>query len=145
MPKNHYDIYGGVRLFYALGLILAGFLADIKERKYLPLSTVCTILLSSVCMFFLSDEVSYFAGTALMYLYSGFYVIFFTVMFLDFAPKRQQAGAVGGYGAHCTQLYGSGNRAAGVQHLWRSWQYGVGCSELPAVYPDPAGIAAVSE
>lgn len=85
--EKSYDIYGGVRLFYALGLILAGVLADIRERKYLPLSTVCTILLSSVCMFFLSDEVSYFAGTALMYLYSGFYVIFFTVMFLDFAPK----------------------------------------------------------
>lgn len=85
--EKSYDIYGGVRLFYALGLILAGFLADIRERKYLPLSTVCTILLSSVCMFFLSDKVSYFAGTALMYLYSGFYVIFLTVMFLDFAPK----------------------------------------------------------
>ena len=85
--EKSYDIYGGVRLFYALGLILAGVLADIRERKYLPLSTVCTILLSSVCMFFLSDKVSYFAGTALMYLYSGFYVIFLTVMFLDFAPK----------------------------------------------------------
>lgn len=57
--EKSYDVYGGVRLFYALGLILAGFLADIRERKYLPLSTVCTILLSSVCMFFLSDEVSY--------------------------------------------------------------------------------------
>ena len=91
-------IYGGVRLFYALGLILAGFLADIKERKYLPLSTVCTILLSSVCMFFLSDEVSYFAGTALMYLYSGFYVIFFTVMFLDFAPKSSRPELWAGMG-----------------------------------------------
>ena len=143
--EKSYDIYGGVRLFYALGLILAGFLADIKERKYLPLSTVCTILLSSVCMFFLSDKVSYFAGTALMYLYSGFYVIFFHGDVSGFCTQKQQTGAVGGHGAHCAQLYGSGNRAAGIQHLWRSWQYGVGCSELPAVYPDPAGIAAVSE
>lgn len=96
--EKSYDVYGGVRLFYALGLILAGFLADIKERKYLPLSTVCTILLSSVCMFFLSDEVSYFAGTALMYLYSGFYVIFFTVMFLDFAPKSRRPELWAGMG-----------------------------------------------
>ena len=96
--EKSYDIYGGVRLFYALGLILAGFLADIKERKYLPLSTVCTILLSSVCMFFLSDKVSYFAGTALMYLYSGFYVIFFTVMFLDFAPKSSRPELWAGMG-----------------------------------------------
>ena len=96
--EKSYDVYGGVRLFYALGLILAGFLADIRERKYLPLSTVCTILLSSVCMFFLSDEVSYFAGTALMYLYSGFYVIFFTVMFLDFAPKSRRPELWAGMG-----------------------------------------------
>ena len=87
--EKTYDVYSGVRLFYALGLILAGFIADIRERKYLPIATVCAMLLSSVCMFFLSEEVSYFAGTALMYLYSGFYVIFFTVMFLDFAPKSK--------------------------------------------------------
>ena len=96
--EKSYDIYGGVRLFYALGLILAGVLADIRERKYLPLSTVCTILLSSVCMFFLSNEVSYFAGTALMYLYSGFYVIFLTVMFLDFAPKSSRPELWAGMG-----------------------------------------------
>ena len=86
--EKSYDIYSGVRLFYALGLILAGFLADIRERKYLPLSTVCTILLSSVCMFFLSNEVSYFAGTA----------IFFTVMFLDFAPKSSRPELWAGMG-----------------------------------------------
>lgn len=87
--ERSYNIYSGVRLFYALGLVLAGFIADVKERKYLPLATVCAILVSSVCMFFLSEEVGYFAGTALMYLYSGFYVIFLTVMFLDFAPKSK--------------------------------------------------------
>lgn len=95
---NSCDIYSGVRLFYGLGLVLAGFLADFRQRKYLPLSTVCAILLSSVCVFFLSDEVSYFAGTALMYLYSGFYVIFFTVMFLDFAPKTRHPELWAGMG-----------------------------------------------
>ena len=85
--EKAYNVYSGVRLFYALGLLLAGWIADIRERAYLPLATVCTILLSTLCISFLSEEVSYFAGTALMYLYSGFYVIFLTVMFLDFAPK----------------------------------------------------------
>lgn len=87
--EKTYDVYSDVRLFYALGLILAGFIADIKERIYLPLVTICAMLLSSICMFFLSEDVNYFAGTALTYLYSGFYVIFFTVMFLDFAPKSK--------------------------------------------------------
>ena len=84
-----YDVYSGVRLFYVLGLLLAGGIADFRGRGYLPLATVCAMPLSSACMFLLSEEASYFAGTALMYLYSGFYVIFFTVMFLDFAPKSR--------------------------------------------------------
>lgn len=96
--EKAYDVYSGVRLFYALGLILAGCIADIRQRVYLPLATVCAILLSSVCMFFLSEEVGYFAGTALMYLYSGFYVIFFTVMFLDFAPKSSHPELWAGMG-----------------------------------------------
>lgn len=93
-----YDIYSGVRLFYALGLILSGIIADIRERRYLPLATVCTILLSSICIFFPSEEVSYFVGTALMYLYSGFYVIFLTVTFLDFAPKSGRSELWAGMG-----------------------------------------------
>lgn len=84
--EKTYDVYSGVRLFYALGLFAAGFVADARGRSYLPLAAVCAMLLSSVCMFFLSEEVGYFAGTALMYLYTGFYVVFLTVMFLDFAP-----------------------------------------------------------
>ncbi len=81
------NIYSSVRLFYALGLIAAGWIADIRKRQYLPLATVCAILLSSVSAVFLSDQASYLAGTALMYVYSGFYIIFLTVMFFDYAPR----------------------------------------------------------
>lgn len=96
--EKAYDVYSGVRLFYSFGLILAGFAADVKERRYLPVATVCAILLSSICILFLSEEISYFAGTALMYLYSGFYVMFFTVMFLDFAPKSSSPELWAGMG-----------------------------------------------
>lgn len=96
--EKSYDIYSGVRLFYSFGLIAAGFTADVRERKYLPVATVCAILFSPICIFFLSEEISYFAATALMYLYSGFYVIFFTVMFLDFAPKSSRPELWAGMG-----------------------------------------------
>ncbi len=46
--EREYAIYSGVRLFYALGLILAGFVADMQKRDYLPLATVCALLLSSL-------------------------------------------------------------------------------------------------
>ena len=61
------NIYSSVRLFYALGLIAAGWIADIRKRQYLPLATVCAILLSSVSAVFLSDQASYLAGTALTF------------------------------------------------------------------------------
>ncbi len=122
--ERSYDIYSGVRLFYALGLVLAGFIADIRDRSYLPLATVCAMLLSTVSMFFLSEELSYFAGTALMYLYSGFYVIFFTVMFLDYAPE-----------SGCPQLW------AGMGRILRSLT--VAATVLPALRVYDAGGSTV--
>ena len=67
-----------------------------------------------VCMFFLSEEVGYFAGTALMYLYSGFYAVFLTVMFLDYAPK-----------SGCPELW------AGMGRIVRSFT--VAATVLPAL------------
>ena len=93
-----YDVYSGVRLFYALGLIIAGCIADIRKRKYTPIATVCAMLFSSVCIVFLLEENGYFASAALMYLYNGFYIIFLTVMFLDFAPKNSHPELWAGMG-----------------------------------------------
>ena len=81
------DIYYGMRLFYALGLLAAGFLTDVQNKKYLPLATACIILLSSASTALLGSNAGAYMGIALMYFYNGFYVIFFTVMFCDFAPK----------------------------------------------------------
>ena len=91
-----YDIYHGVRLFYVLGLMLAGWLADFRRR--LPLATACFILLSSVSTALLSTPAGYFAGVALMYVYSGFYVIFLTVLFCDFAPRTARPELWAGLG-----------------------------------------------
>ena len=91
-----YDIYHGVRLFYVLGLMLAGWLADFRRR--LPMATACSILLSSVSTALLSTSAGYFAGVALMYVYSGFYVIFLTFLFCDFAPRTSRPELWAGLG-----------------------------------------------
>ena len=96
--ERAYDIYSGVRLFYALGLMAAGWIADVRKRQYLPLATVCAILMSSLCTVFLSEQTGYFAGTALMYVYNGFYIIFLTVMFLDYAPRSNHPELWAGMG-----------------------------------------------
>ncbi len=92
------NVYYGVRLFYALGLLAAGFLTDIQNKKYLPLATACIILLSSASTALLGSNAGAYTGIALMYLYSGFYVIFFTVMFCDFAPKTKHPELWAGMG-----------------------------------------------
>ncbi|MCF6413002.1 hypothetical protein I7648_04720 [Collinsella tanakaei] len=93
-----YDVYQGVRLFYAVGLVAAGWVADLQNRQLLPLVTVCFILLSSISTALLSSPAGYFAGVALMYAYSGFYVIFLTVSFCDFAPKTSRPELWAGLG-----------------------------------------------
>ena len=92
------NVYYGVRLFYALGLLAAGFLADMQNKKYLPLATACIILLSSASTALLGSKAGSYTGIALMYLYSGFYVIFFTVMFCDFASKTKHPELWAGMG-----------------------------------------------
>lgn len=95
---GQFDIYHGVRLFYVLGLMLAGWLADFRQRRFFPLATVCSILLSSVSTALLSSPAGYFAGVALMYVYGGFYVIFLTVLFFDFAPRTTRPELWAGLG-----------------------------------------------
>lgn len=92
------NVYYGVRLFYALGLLAAGFLTDIRNKKYLPFATACIILLSSASTALLGSNAGAYTGIALMYLYSGFYVIFFPVMFCDFAPKTKHPELWAGMG-----------------------------------------------
>lgn len=87
-----------VRLFYAVSLIGAGFIADIKERRLLPLFTVCFMFLSTVSSAFFGNAVTYWVGTAFIYIFSGFYVIFLTVLFLDFAPKSKSPALWAGMG-----------------------------------------------
>lgn len=87
-----------VRLVYAVSLVVAGFVADAKQRKILPLFTVCFMFLSTISSAFFSNAVTYWIGTAFIYLYSGFYVIFLTVLFLDFAPKSHNPPLWAGMG-----------------------------------------------
>lgn len=81
------DLFAQLRLFYAGSVLLAGCLADRKDRAYLPLVTVCVVLISGIAFAFLNRPDTYWINVCLLYIYSGFYVVFFTVMFLDAAPR----------------------------------------------------------
>lgn len=86
------------RLFYALSLPVAGFVADIKNRKYMSIVTVSVLFVSTISTALISAPGTYFGATAFMYMYSGFYVMYFTMSFLDFAPKTQNPALWAGMG-----------------------------------------------
>lgn len=96
--QKQMNIASWSRLFYALGLVIAGVAADLKKRRYLALTTVCTMLFSTVAIFFLSKPSMYVFNSVLMYFYSGFYVMYLTVTFTDLAPKTSMPTLWAGMG-----------------------------------------------
>lgn len=80
--ESEVSLFVGIRLFYALGLIIAGILADYKDGTYFNLATVCAMFLSTIAVVMLESPVTYSYNIAIMYLYSGFYVVYLTLSFI---------------------------------------------------------------
>lgn len=94
------SLTSSVRLMYAVGIILAGLIADMSKRRFLPLVTLCSLLLFSSIAFFIGDGKSIASSIyiIIMYLFSGFYVMYMTLMFLDVAPMTEQPSLWAGMG-----------------------------------------------
>lgn len=99
--QGELSVSSNARLFYAASLIAAGFISDINNRKYFALSTVCTMFFSTISTAFMANSATFFMGTAAMYIYSGFYVMFLTLSFIDFAPKTKAPTLWAGMGRIC--------------------------------------------
>lgn len=93
------ELFSYVRLFYALGLLVAGITANIKDRVYLPLASGCAMTLSVLAMSFLRDtNTLYNISIGIMYFYCGFYVMFMTVMFMELGLRRNNPRLYAGLG-----------------------------------------------
>ena len=93
------SLFSYVRLFYALGLLVAGIIANIKNRLYLPLASGCAMTLSVLAMSFLRDtNTLYNVSMGIMYFYCGFYVMFMTVMFMELGIRRNNPRLYAGLG-----------------------------------------------
>lgn len=98
------DVTSWPRLCYLAGLLLAGFLADIRKRAFMPVITLCVLMLSNMAIFFPSDPRHYQLNLSILYFYSGFYVVYFTVLFLDLAPGTRWPLLWAGMGRLCRSL-----------------------------------------
>ncbi|MGN0667594.1 MAG: helix-turn-helix transcriptional regulator [Angelakisella sp.] len=77
------DIGQGPRILLALSGLAAGFVFDIKNRKYMGLVMYCVMVLSTICIVVLKFGGSFLVGLIAFYLSAGFFAVFFTSGFME--------------------------------------------------------------
>ena len=77
------DIGQWPRILLALSGLAAGFVFDIKNRKYMGLVMYCVMVLSTICMVVLKLAGPFLVGLIVFYLSAGFFAVFFTSSFME--------------------------------------------------------------
>lgn len=96
--KGYINVYGLPRITYIIGSIIAGIIADIKQRKYLTMAILCASVISIVGIVFLQTPELYKINVFTMFLLAGFYVMYLTVAFMDLAPNTNNPKLWAGMG-----------------------------------------------
>jgi len=90
------NLAGWPRLLLGVGELCAGVLYDVRRRAYMPLAALCNMLISTLGIVFIYQAPIF--SMAFFYFCCGFYVIYFTVVFLDLAPKTANPALWAGMG-----------------------------------------------
>ena len=80
------NVYGIPRIFYIIGILIAGCIADKKNGKYLSIVTIFWAFIASCGILFFKNERMYMPNVALIFLLGGFYVMYLTIKFIKIAP-----------------------------------------------------------
>ena len=83
------DIGQWPRILLALSGLAAGFIFDIKNRKYMGIVMYCIMVLSTICVAILKFAGPFMAGLIVFYLSAGFFVVFFTVSFMRLSIRMK--------------------------------------------------------
>jgi DNA-binding CsgD family transcriptional regulator len=86
------------RLLHAASILLLGFLADLKKRRYLALTTFCIILLFSVGIIVWDGAYPLGVAMCVYYVFRATGIMFFTVSFLDIAPETKNPALWASFG-----------------------------------------------
>lgn len=95
--KGELNVAAWPRLFYGLGLLLSGYLVDFNRRSHIYIITGIAFSLALLSPALLVPKL-YNVSMSVMYLYSGFYVMFLTTAFLDLAPRTAEPWLWAGMG-----------------------------------------------
>lgn len=88
--KGSIDLYGWPRLLLVPAFLLAGFLADIKKRRYFAISVICMYMMSVFAPIFLIDKRFYLLNLCMFYPYMAFLVTYVNVTFWDMAAQSRR-------------------------------------------------------
>lgn len=92
------DIGQSPRILLALSGLVAGFLFDIKERKYMSIIMYCVMILSTICLVIIQFSAPFLIGLTVFYLSAGFFAVFFTASFMEIAEYTKTPSLFAGLG-----------------------------------------------
>lgn len=92
------DIGQWPRILLALSGLTAGFVFDIKNRKYMGLIMYCIMILSTICIVVLKFAGPFLVGLIVFYLSAGFFAVFFTSGFMELAHHMRTPALWAGMG-----------------------------------------------
>ncbi|MDD6736473.1 MAG: helix-turn-helix transcriptional regulator [Clostridiales bacterium] len=79
------DIGQRPRIFLAFSGLIAGFLFDINNRKFMNLIMYCVMILSTICIAVIEFAGPFLIGLIIFYMSAGFFAVFFTTVFMELA------------------------------------------------------------
>ncbi len=80
--------YGNTRLYYCLGLLIAGFLVD-KKNSLFEILTIVSFVLSLLAIVLLRDNYSIHLIAGLSYSFVAFFVLFRTMSFVNIVDSKK--------------------------------------------------------
>lgn len=89
--------YGNTRLYYCVGLLIAGFLVD-KKRNVFEVLTISSFVFSLLVIILLKENYSINLTSALSYLFVAFFVLFRTMTFVNIVDKKKNMVWVSAFG-----------------------------------------------
>ena len=89
--------YGSTRLYYCLGLLIAGFLAD-KKNNIFEILTIVSFVVSLLAIILLNEGYSINLIAGLSYTFVAFFVLFRTMNFVNLADNKKNMIWVSAFG-----------------------------------------------
>ena len=95
---NGLNVWAYPRLFSIVGVLSVAWIADIRKRTYLSAAVLCFFTADTTAVLFLRSPASYALSQSLQYLFSGAYIFFLTIIFMDIAPRSKEPTLWAGMG-----------------------------------------------